>query len=408
MGDSLPPNHWRCSTFYSLRDERDGRLRASAGLRHTMPRAIRIMTFVAIVLSVWTGMHLYVASRFWNLPVNAGPGWHRLVIIAAVALWCSFPLGQAATRWIGRAALPIELAGASWVGVLFLLLVCLLAADVATGFGWWLPELVRPARLFAIGIALAFGAVALVQGLRSPEVRPYEVAIRNLDPALDGFRIVQLSDLHVGPFLRSNWIDDRVRQVDALHPDVIVVTGDLVDQDATLAEPLVPALRGFRAPLGVYGVTGNHEYYAGLEPSLRVFDLAGIRILRDTAVEIAPGLVIAGVDDLTARRQFGVDDHPLERALTHRPLGTSVLLCHSPMQVDRAAALGVDLMLSGHTHSGQIWPFNFFVAIAYPYVVGRFEVEGMTLIVSRGTGFWGPPMRLFRRSEITLITLKRG
>ena len=373
-----------------------------------MPRAIRIMTFLALVLSVWTGMHLYVASRFWNLPVTVGPGWHRLVICAAIALWWSFPLGQLATRWFGRAAIPLELAGASWVGVLFLLLVCLLGADLATGFGWWLPALVRPARMVAIGAALALGAIALVQGLRSPEVRTFDVSIHGLNPTLDGFRIVQLSDLHVGPFLRTGWIENRVRQVEALHPDVIVITGDLVDQDAALAEPLVPALRGLRAPLGVFGVTGNHEYYAGLERSLEVFDRAGIRVLRDSAVEIAPGLVLAGVDDLTARRQFGVEDHPLERALTHRPPGTSVLLCHSPLQVERAAALGVGVMLSGHTHAGQIWPFNFLVKIAYPYVVGRFAVNGMTLIVSRGTGFWGPPMRLFRRAEVTLITLKRG
>ncbi len=121
---------------------------------------------------------------------------------------------------------------------------------------------------------------------------------------------------------------------------------------------------------------------------------------------MAPGLVLAGVDDLSARRQMGLDGQPVDRALVHRPPGSTIFLCHSPWGVERAAQLGVDLMLSGHTHSGQIWPFTYLVQLMYPYVAGRFRVNGMTLIVSRGTGFWGPPMRLFRPGEITAITLR--
>ena len=121
---------------------------------------------------------------------------------------------------------------------------------------------------------------------------------------------------------------------------------------------------------------------------------------------MAPGLVLAGVDDLSARRQFGGDGHPVDRTLAHRPAGTTIFLSHSPWQVERAAEFGVDLMLSGHTHAGQIWPFTYVVRLMYPYVVGRYEVNGMTLLVSRGTGLWGPPMRLFRPGEITAITLR--
>jgi predicted MPP superfamily phosphohydrolase len=146
----------------------------------------------------------------------------------------------------------------------------------------------------------------------------------------------------------------------------------------------------------------------GLEGSLVVFSRAGIRVLRDEAAEIRPGLVLAGVDDLSARRQFGEIDHAVERTLASRPPGAVILLSHSPWEVERAAALGAGLMLSGHTHDGQIWPFRYLVRLAYPYVTGRYAIAGMTLLVSRGTGFWGPPMRLFRRSEITVITLTRA
>jgi uncharacterized protein len=375
-------------------------------MSQTMNNNGRIMTFLLIVLSVWTLMHLYVVSRCWNHPSAPSFGWHAGLALAGVALWLSFPLAQGLSRSLGRVAGPLEFVGSIWVGVLFLLLVCLLAADIVTGFGWLAPAWWRQARTMAVAAAGVLSLFAVVQGLRAPEVCAHVVQVRGLRPEYDGLRVVQLSDMHVGPFLGSRWIEGRIAQVEALRPDVILVTGDLVDQDAALSEPLVPALRRLRAPLGVWGVLGNHEFYAGLDRSARVFDGSGITLLRDTSAQIAPGLVLAGVDDLSARRQFGVDGHPVDRALIHRPPGTTIYLCHSPWLAERAAELGVDLMLSGHTHSGQIWPFIHIVRLMYPYVVGRFNVNGMTLIVSRGTGFWGPPMRLFRRGEITAITLK--
>jgi uncharacterized protein len=364
------------------------------------------MAFLVTGLAVWTLMHVYVASRLWNLPAAPSPAWHTGLVLAGIAGWVGFPLAMWLSRATGRAAAPLDIAGSTWVGVLFLLLVCLLAADLVTGFGWLAPAWWRQARTVAVAAAGVLSLVALVQGLRPPEVRRHLVTVRNLRPEHDGLRIVQLSDLHLGPFLRSRWLERRVAQVEALRPDVIVVTGDLVDQDASLAESVVPPLRQLRARLGVWGVTGNHEYYAGLDRSLRTFEASGISVLRDSATEIAPGLVMAGVDDLSARRQFGVDGHPVDRAVAQRPPGATIFLCHSPWQAERAAELGVDLMLSGHTHAGQIWPFTYLVRMAYPYVVGRFDVNGMTLLVSRGTGFWGPPMRLFRRAEIATITLR--
>jgi predicted MPP superfamily phosphohydrolase len=366
----------------------------------------RIMTFLLIVLSVWTLMHAYVVLRLWNLPAAPSSRWHLLLAAAGVLLWISFPLSQYLSRSVGQAAASFGFIASTWVGVLFLLLVCLLAADLVTGFGWLFPAWSRPARATAVGAAAVLSVIALVQGLRAPEVLAHDVEVRGLRREYDGLRIVQLSDLHVGPFLRERWLDARIAQVQALRPDIVVITGDLVDHDASLAEPLVPRLQRLRAPLGVWGVLGNHEFYAGLPGAVEVFERSGIRLLRDASVELAPGLVMAGVDDLSARRQFGVNGRPVDRALTHRPPGSTIFLCHSPWEVERAAQLGVDLMLSGHTHSGQIWPFTYLVRIMYPYVVGRFGVNGMTLIVSRGTGFWGPPMRLFRPGEITAITLR--
>jgi uncharacterized protein len=366
----------------------------------------RIVAFLVAVLSVWTLMHLYVLSRLWNLPPTPSPAWRTGLIVAAAAGWVAFPIAMWLSRSMGRAVAPLEFAATTWIGVLFLLLVCLLTADLVTGFGWLATGWWRQARTVAVAAAGVFSVVALVQGLRAPEIQEHVVTVKGLRAEYDGLRIAQLSDLHVGPFLKSRWVEERVAQVEALRPDLVLVTGDLVEQDAALAEPAVPPFRRLRPRLGVWGVTGNHEYYAGFERSLQAFESAGIQLIRDSAVEIGPGLILAGVDDLSARRQFGLDGQPVDRALVGRPPGATIYMSHSPWEVERAAELGVNLMLSGHTHAGQIWPFIYLVRLAYPYASGRYDVNGMTLVVSRGTGFWGPPMRLFRRSEIAAITLR--
>ncbi|MHB9030336.1 MAG: metallophosphoesterase, partial [Candidatus Latescibacterota bacterium] len=139
--------------------------------------------------------------------------------------------------------------------------------------------------------------------------------------------------------------------------------------------------------------------------NIRFFGEVGYTVLRDRWAEVIPGLILAGVDDLTARRESGRTDRPVEKALANRPAGATVLLSHTPWQADRAAAAGANLMLSGHTHNGQIWPFNYITKLTYPLTAGRYEVDGMTVIVCRGTGTWGSRMRLWSPGEILRIRL---
>jgi predicted MPP superfamily phosphohydrolase len=371
-----------------------------------MNTSARIVMFLAVVLLTWSLMHVFVLTRLWSLPLLAGASVRRGLLVAFVFLWISFPLAQFLARAVGRGALPLEVFASIWLGVLFLLFIWLLAADLVTGFGWLIPRGVPTARTVAAGIALVMAAFGVLQGARAPGITSYDVTVDNLRPEDDGLVIAQITDLHLGELLGRHWLEERVAQVNSLRPDLITMTGDLLN-DVNLVEPLVPLLQQLHARLGVYAVTGNHEFYAGLEPAVRLFEQAGFRVLRNTAVEVKSGLVIAGVDDLTAERQFNVPDQAIERAMTGRPAGATVLLCHSPWGGDQAARLGAALMLSGHTHGGQIWPFTYFVRIVYPHVLGRYTIGAMTWIVSRGTGFWGPPMRLFRRAEIVRITLHR-
>jgi predicted MPP superfamily phosphohydrolase len=367
----------------------------------------RFAVFLLIVLSVWTLLHAYAFLRVASLlPIGSSLA-RTWLIVAAVALWLCYPLARVLSSRVRALALLLDAVGSVWIGALFLLVVCFLAADLATGFGFLFREHVPRFRAAALAAAGLLSAAALVQGLRAPEVTERTVKLAGLPAERDGLVVVLISDLHLGPLRSEGWLARRIADVDALEPDLVAVVGDVLDQEALSDDGLVPVLRTLRAPLGVFAVTGNHEFYAGLDRAVGVLKDAGLRVLEDEAVEAAPGLVVAGVHDLTARRQLGVRDGFPDRALRHRPPGAVIYLCHSPSQVERAAELGAGLMLSGHTHDGQIWPFRWLVKLAYPRVTGVHQVAGMTLVVLRGTGTWGPPMRLFRRSEIARITLER-
>ncbi len=365
--------------------------------------------FLTIVLGVWTMMHAYVFWRAASVPAIAGHVSRGALLAIAVALWLSYPLSRLLDHWrLGAAARPLEFVGATWMGALFLAFAVLIVLDAVTLGGILLPRLAPALRGWGLAAASALAIIALVQGLRPPIVVDYEVKLAGLPAGRDGTVLVELSDVHLGTLIGKPWMAHLVDRIEAMKPDLIVVDGDLIDGNVARVEPMVPVLRRLSAPLGVWAVTGNHEFYAGLARSVKLFEDAGFHVLQDRWAEVVPGLVIAGVDDLTARRQFGLDGAPVQRALAGRPPGATVLLSHTPWQAERAAGLGAGLMLSGHTHDGQIWPFGYLVRLTYPLLGGRYRVGGMTAIVCRGSGTWGPRMRLWRPAEIVRVTLRAG
>lgn len=363
----------------------------------------RFAVFLAVVLGVWAVMHAYVFWRVASVPLGAGHVSRRALAWLGLALWLSYPAARLlAARKLMWLAVPLEWLAANWIGVLFLMFAALVAVDVVTLGGIFWPWL----RGWALVAAAILSVVALVQGLRPPVVRDDMVRLRGLPRDRDGMQVIVISDAHLGTLIGRRWLTQLVERVNTMKPDAIFVVGDLVDGDVDRVWELLPVLRQLHAPLGIWAVTGNHEYYAGIDRSVRFFEDAGFYVLRDQWTEVAPGLIVAGVDDLTGRRQFAVGDHPVERALAGRPSGAAILLSHTPWQAERAAAAGVGLMLSGHTHNGQIWPFNYLVGLSYRLVGGRYDVAGMPVIVCRGTGTWGPRMRLWHPSELLRITLR--
>jgi uncharacterized protein len=364
---------------------------------------------IVIFLAVWTAMHVYVFSRAASVPFIKSHIPHGVMIALAVFLWTSYLLGRNLTHnGLPAIGSVFEHIGAAWIGLLFLLLVCIFAVDVVTGFGFFFRSLVPMLRGLALIAGVVLAIVATGQALRAPVVRDYEVRMQNLPPESDGMVVVAASDTHVGAVLGLPWLQDRVAQVQSLKPDLILLVGDIVEGDEASQRKLLPGLRGFSAPMGVWAVTGNHEYYAGVDHCVRVLQEAGIHVLRDRWTELKPGLVLAGLDDLTTRRRSAKGKDLVTPALAGRPPGATILMSHTPWETKQASQAGVGLMLSGHTHNGQIWPFTYLVKLVYPQVYGDYKIGGMTLIVCRGTGTWGPRMRLWKRSELLRITLRRA
>ena len=365
------------------------------------------MVFV-IFLLLWGGLHVYLAERLLSIPLVAH--YFPLHILAPILVFLG--LSYLASRLmehyeLGRLSHVLEYVGATWVGMFFLIFIALFAADVVTGFGWLLPGLKVKIRIGALLVAAVLLVVAYVQAWRIPTVTEYEVAMRGLPGDLDGKVLAVGSDLHLGSMLGHRWATARAAQFAGLKPDILLLVGDIFEGEKETHAGWLPVLRQFRAPLGVFAVTGNHEFYAGPEAILETFRGAGFRVLRDEHCEVLPGLRIAGVDD-PAFRKAGKRDQAiaLGQALANRSAGATILLSHTPVLAERAAELGAGLMLSGHTHEGQIWPFQYLVRLAFRLVHGRYDVNGMTAIVGRGTGTWGPRMRLWKRSEILRITLR--
>jgi uncharacterized protein len=237
---------------------------------------------------------------------------------------------------------------------------------------------------------------------RRPRIVRVTVPIADLPSDLAGFRILQLSDLHVGPTIRRRFVDAVVNRANALQPDLIAVTGDVADG-------LVPDLRDHVAPLGrlhaphgTYFVTGNHEYYWDVRGWTRELERLGLNVLSNEHRVVTRGagrLLLAGVTDLSAASD------PVGAARGAPPSDVRVLLAHQPRSAYAAQAAGYDLQLSGHTHGGQYFPFNLLVRLFEPFVAGLHRLESMWLYVSRGTGYWGPPLRLGAPAEITVLEL---
>jgi uncharacterized protein len=263
---------------------------------------------------------------------------------------------------------------------------------------------------------LLLTAVMTLVGLaiaRRPRIVDLDIAIKGLPDALHGFSIAQISDVHVGPTIKGGFVQRIVDQVNALEVDVIAVTGDLVDGSVNQLSAHTAPFAGLRARHGTFFVTGNHEYYSGERAWTEEYRRLGMRVLKNEHVVLihrGASLVLAGVTDTSAHHFDPAQQSDPAKALQGAPpsAGVKVLLAHQPSSATAAASAGFDVQLSGHTHGGQFWPWNWFVRYFQPFTKGLNRLHGLQIYVNRGTGYWGPPNRFGVPSEISHIRLVRA
>ncbi len=270
------------------------------------------------------------------------------------------------------------------------------------------------ATALAVPVLAVAGSVAgWIGARRTAPVRTVAVAIPDLPAEFENFTIAQISDLHVGEAIRRETVAAIVERVNALGADVVAITGDLVDGSVTELGPHVAPLAGLRSRHGTHFVTGNHEYYSGVGPWLAELRRLGIKVLLNRHVVVERNgrtLVLAGVTDYSAGHFDPAHRSDPQAAIAGAPADAAVrvLLAHQPRSAAAAATAGFDLQLSGHTHGGQFLPWTFFVRRQQPFVAGLDRLGSLQIYTSRGTGYWGPPMRLGAPSEITRIRLVRA
>lgn len=387
---------------------------------------MRYVVLFCVALLVMGSAHYYVWARLVRDAALPAP-WSRIATVVIALLFVMLMSGFMAVRGMSRSvASPFMWVSYTWLGAMFFLVIALGSSDLAKlvvnlsarARGRVVegapddPERRRAlARLFGGAAALAgIGAsgLGLASALSPVAVSRVRVAIDRLSKAKSGYRIVQISDVHVGPTIGREFIEGIVARINALNPDLVAITGDLVDGSvAELAEHVAP-LAKIKAKDGVFFVTGNHEYYSGADAWIAHLTTLGIRVLRNEHVRIGgdDGFDLVGIDDASSHGFGHGHGADLKKALEGRDASRAcVLLAHQPKGIDLADTLGVDLQLSGHTHGGQMIPWNFLVRLQQPFVAGLHKLARAQIYVSRGTGYWGPPMRVGAPAEITEIEL---
>ena len=335
-------------------------------------------------------------------------------------VWCAFGCSVTAIalyrilRHMGLAVPFLYPASYILLGLVSTYAVYLLLADIvqlALRLAFGMPAGVRLWALKAAVLATVLSTgIGTLQALIPPKVRRVEVPISGLPEGLQGFSIAQISDLHIDSMVSKGSLEILVRRVNALDANLIALTGDIVDGPVGGLLPKASVLGGLMAKNGVCFVTGNHEYYTGdLEGWLGTFRRMGWEVLMDSSVTVERGgssLAVVGLAD-RGRRGGGVEPEPnLEVALNRVPKAAKkILLIHQPIHCAEAEGLGFDLMLAGHTHGGQYFPWSCVIPLLYDYPAGLRKHGGMWVYTTTGAGFWGPPNRFLRPKEIVLLVL---
>jgi hypothetical protein len=370
----------------------------------------RLIRFTLVVTLLLALLHAYIGWRLLpDLPLAApekiaGAG---LLVLSVLLI----PMGMLSRFVIHRQPLSDRI---SWVGSLTmglfssLLVLTVLRDALLVLTVEWTP-LVAPSAVLVPVLAALITLIGFVNARRVPRVVDVEIPLAGLPAALAGFSIVQLSDIHVGPTIKHDYVQAVVDRVNALGADLVAITGDVVDGEVSRLSRHTAPLGRLKARHGSFLVTGNHEYYSGADQWIAEYRRIGLRVLMNEHATLdhnGRALTVAGITDFSAHLFDEAQRSDPAKALLGSPADVpKILLAHQPRSADAAEAAGFDLQLSGHTHGGQFWPWNLFVRLQQPYTAGLNRHGRLWVYTSRGTGYWGPPKRFGAPAEITRIRL---
>jgi uncharacterized protein len=363
-----------------------------------------------LALPGYVGWRLLSAMSLGPMGITAG-----IVLLVAFGLFIPVSMRARTMRdrqladrlsWVGLTAMGFF----SSLFVLTLLRDVLLAGTHLFMSGAQAGQWTAPSAQATLFLAFFMTLAGLIIARRRPGIVEVRIPVLGLPRALHGFSIAQISDVHVGPTIKRGFVEGIVRRVNDLNADLVAVTGDLVDGSVQQLSVHTAPLAGLTARHGAFFVTGNHEYYSGERAWTEEIRRLGMHVLKNEHVVLkhdGASLVLAGVTDYSAHHFDPAQRSDPAAALSGAPAdaGAKILLAHQPSSASAAAKAGFDVQISGHTHGGQFWPWNLFVRFFQPFTGGLHRLKNLSIYVSRGTGYWGPPNRFGVPSEITRIRL---
>jgi predicted MPP superfamily phosphohydrolase len=376
------------------------------------------MIFLTIVLSVNLVVNLYVFSRTRSIfPEAAGVWWVTAILFWIIAF--SYLTGRFTERvgpmWLAE---PFVKLGSWWLGAMVYLTLLFLLVDILRGLNslvrfsdWFKFQWTGDIGRVAVITVYALTSIILALGYyyaKSPVVRLQTIVLDKWVP--EGMqRVVLVSDIHLGMMISNGRLDTLVNLVNRQNADVILLAGDIFDEDLgpVIKNNMGDILKNMHARHGVYAVLGNHEFYGNATAAQEYLQDHNITILRDSVIILPNGIVIAGREDITGKQMYGKSRMELDELLRGIDLDKPVIMMdHQPYNLDEVAGSGVDIQVSGHTHHGQMWPFNYITGAIFEISRGYGKINGTHFYVSSGYGTWGPPIRTNSRSEIAVLEVR--
>ncbi len=381
-------------------------------------RNIQFLIFFGIVISIHLLINFYIFSRGLRT-FEPGSQIRTIYIIIYWFLALSYIVGRVLERYyLCKISDFLTWTGSFWLAAMLYLFLIVVSFDLARLVNHFIPffNKLLPISLLQKPYFLTYFVGAVVFLLIAighlnaifPRTHFVNIDLEGKITNQKQLKIAMVSDIHLGTIVANIRTQRIVNLINATNPDVILLAGDIVDEDLSpvIKRNLGKTLTQLKAPLGVYGITGNHEYIGGVEPAVKYLEDHGIKVLRDTMIELVENVYVAGREDIQGHRFGGKPRKSLKDIIQQKnDSSTIILLDHQPAAINEAIQNQIDLMLSGHTHHGQLWPLNYITKAVYLVSWGSKKFENTHVYVSSGIGSWGPPVRIGNRPEVVVITL---